>query len=317
MTNPTLSARIRGGLWGLLVGDAVGVPYEFRLPEQLPALDQIDLDPPPGFDRAHAGVPPGTWSDDGAHALCLLASLLDRQGLDAEDLIRRLNDWYEVGYLAVGGRVFDVGIQTSKALAAYRNGTRAIDCGSTDSRGNGNGSLMRVLPLALWHQGTDAELVADAHQQSTVTHGHPRAQVCCALYCLWARRLLRQNDHPWEAAVATLRSLYADGSTFQAELEFHIRPDDEPLATGSGYVVDCLRSARVALREPSYEAVIRAAIALGRDTDTTACVAGGLAGIRDGVPAIPDRWLARLRAKELAEPLIEQLVKAVAEHSGV
>ena len=87
---PTREERIAGGLYGLLIGDALGVPYEFHLPEHLPPREQIEFQPPAGFHRAHSGVPPGTWSDDGAHALCLLASLLYRKTLDIEDLGRRL-----------------------------------------------------------------------------------------------------------------------------------------------------------------------------------------------------------------------------------
>ena len=97
--------RIAGGLLGLLVSDALGCPYEFHQPADLPPLDQIEMAPPPGFDRAHVGTPPGTWTDDGAQALCLLASLLDRGGFDPSDFGRRLLNWYAWGYMAVDGRV--------------------------------------------------------------------------------------------------------------------------------------------------------------------------------------------------------------------
>jgi len=300
--------RIEGGIWGLLVGDAVGVPYEFHPPHEIPPLDRIELDPPVGFSRAHLGVPPGTWSDDGAQALCLLASLLDRGRLDIDDLGRRLLAWYEDGYLAVDGKVFDVGVQTSHALLELRAGVPAADAARKDERANGNGSLMRVLPLALWHRGSDAELVDDAHAQSLVTHGHPRSQVCCALYCLWARRIVQGAAAPWEEAVDALENLYeARSFTHLGELSYHVRPLDEIEGRGGGYVVDCLRSARHALNAGGYEAVVKAAIALGDDTDTTACVAGGIAGLRDGVTAIPARWLERLRGRELAEPLVAAL----------
>src|SRR5579872_77569 len=114
--------------------------------------------PPLHFDRAHDGTPPGTWSDDGAHALCLLASLLERRGFDAEDLAARLLAWIEEGYMAVDGRVFDCGDTTHRALIALRRGTPALQAGPSDVQDNGNGSLMRVLPLALWHTGSDANL---------------------------------------------------------------------------------------------------------------------------------------------------------------
>src|SRR3954471_2433749 len=101
--------RLAGGIYGLLVGDALGVPYEFNRPEALPPLAELEMDPPPGFRRSHRGTPPGTWSDDGAHALCLLASLLEQDRLDVDDLGRRLVAWHEEGYLAVEGKVFDIG----------------------------------------------------------------------------------------------------------------------------------------------------------------------------------------------------------------
>lgn len=301
--------RIVGGLWGLLVGDAVGVPYEFHPPQDLPPRALLEMTPPAGFARAHAQVPPGTWSDDGAQALALLASLLERRALDLDDVGRRLVAWYERGELAVEGVVFDVGIQTSEAIRAMMAGTPAHAAGPSHEQANGNGALMRVLPLALWHKGSDADLVRDAHAQSLVTHGHLRSQVCCALYCLWARRLLRGTPDAWAEAVAALRTIYGPGSPASAELEWQIRPDDPPEGRGSGYVVDCLRSARLALQAATYEDVVKAAIALGHDTDTTACVAGGLAGIRDGARAIPERWLRQLRGKALVEPLLGQLLE--------
>jgi ADP-ribosyl-[dinitrogen reductase] hydrolase len=167
---------------------------------------------------------------------------------------------------------------------------------------------MRVLPLALWHQGTDAELVQDAHTQSQITHGHLRAQVCCALYCLWAKRTLTAESDPWTSAVTTLRSLYNENSQESIELEQYICPDDHPKVKGTGYVVDCLHSARWALTAGDYEQVVKAAISLGNDTDTTACVAGGIAGIRDGLEAIPMRWRSELRGLEKIEPLLVELV---------
>ncbi len=172
----------------------------------------------------------------------------------------------------------------------------------------GNGSLMRVLPLALWHRGSDAELVTDAQAQSCVTHGHLRVQVCCALYCLWARRVLAVAADPWNEAVAALREIYPDESPARAELEYHIRPDDPPVGDGRGYVVDSLRSARMVQAVGGYEQVVKAAIALGHDTDTTACIAGGIAGLRDGIGAIPSRWREGLRDRQLVEPLLERLL---------
>lgn len=310
---PNVQERIAGGLWGLLVGDALGVPYEFHQPDDLPPRHMLEMTPPVSFLRAHASVLPGTWSDDGAQALVLLQSLLEQGRFDIADFGERLVAWYEHGHLAVDNYVFDVGIQTSQAIGALIEGSSPHTAGPNHERANGNGSLMRVLPLALWHQGSDADLVADAHAQSQVTHGHLRAQVCCALYCLWARRSLQGISNAWQDAVTTLRAIYGTNSPGYAELEWHVRPDDPPEGRGSGYVVDCLHSARLAASAGSYEDVVKAAIALGHDTDTTACVAGGIAGVRDGVDAIPPRWLHQLRGKHLVEPLLQTLLQRIGQ----
>ena len=301
--------RIQGGLIGLLVGDALGVPYEFHDPQDIPELALIEFEPPPGFARAHKGTPPGTWSDDGAQALCLLASLQHHHKLEPQDLAHRFVNWYEHGYLAVDARVFDVGIQTAKSIRAIQAGVPALQAGSSDRYSQGNGSLMRVLPLALWHQGSDADLVRAAHDQSKVTHGHRVCLVCCALYCLWARRMLEEHTNPWDAALEALRVIYGTQPEFLAVLEDVIRHEAQREPRGTGFVIDCLYSAKWALEQGDFEAVVRAAISLGNDTDTTACVAGGLAGIRDGLEGIPIRWRDALRGQELLVPMIQGLSK--------
>jgi ADP-ribosyl-[dinitrogen reductase] hydrolase len=300
--------QISGGLMGLLIGDALGVPYEFHDPKNLPEKDLLELTPPKDFSRAHKGTPPGTWSDDGAQALCLLASLLHCKKLEPQDLGNRFINWYEHGYLAVDARVFDVGIQTSNAIQNLIRGVPALEAGGTGGYTQGNGSLMRVLPLALWHRGSDAELTRDAHDQSRVTHAHVIVQACCALYCLWARRTLENAPKPWDAALESLRSLYATQYDYLDALEIHIRPEAERTPRGSGYVIDCLFSAKWALEQGGFSDVVKAAISLGHDTDTTACVAGGIAGIRDGLEGIPVRWRSGLRGQDLLKPLLKGLL---------
>jgi len=301
------SERIAGGLIGLLVGDALGVPYEFHPASALPPTSQIEMTPPPGFSRSHPHVKPGTWSDDGAQALCLLASLQHGNYLDLDDFGRRLLNWCDLGYLAVGGHVFDVGITTSLALQRLRAGKPATHSGLSEESANGNGSLMRVLPLALWHRGPDADLVLYARHSSLPTHAHLRAQLCCALYCLWARRILEEAADPWDAAVETLRSIYVSGTPERAELEGPIL--GYQLHGGSGYVVDSLHSARWAVQQGGYEDAVRAAISLGNDTDTTACVAGGIAGLLHGVQDIPQRWRDSLRDYDMAYEMLERLLR--------
>ncbi len=306
---PTQQEKIAGGLVGLLVGDALGVPYEFHKASDIPSYKEIEYQPPKKFDRAHKGVPIGTWSDDGAQALCLLASLLECDSFDADDFGQRLVRWYQKGYMAVNNHVFDIGITTGEAIRAISFGTPPPEAGPTDVHSNGNGSLMRVLPLALWHRGTDRELAKDAFLQSSVTHGHPRSQICCAIYCLWARYILQDEPKAWEKAVSTLEAIWGKEHPFTQEMDYYIRPKEIATGRGSGYVVDSLRSAKMLDDLESYEKVVKGAIVLGDDTDTTACIAGGIAGIKYGINDIPPRWIDNLRGKELYELLLESLLE--------
>eukprot|EP00257_Ricinus_communis_P012824 XP_002538111.2 uncharacterized protein LOC8279457 [Ricinus communis] len=299
-----------GGLVGLLVGDALGVGFEFKHPNQIPPRTGIEMTMPATFRRTYPHVPSGTWSDDGAQALCLLASLIERGSFRLTDFADRLVQWMDKGYFAVDGDVFDVGSQTARALDRLRDGVPPLESGGASERDNGNGSLMRVLPLALWHTGSDRELVRCAHLQSMPTHGHPRSLVACAFYCLIARGYLKNLSDPWSWADQRLEEIYHARSdpheqiAFLAELDELKRFPRSNEARGTGYVVDTLWSARKALEEESFEEVARTAISFGHDTDTTAAVACGLAGIRFGLDGIPVRWLQQLRGFELAEPLI-------------
>lgn len=306
MIGPSRKDRLLGGLYGLLIGDALGVPYEFRSPRDIPPIDQIEMDPPDGR-RAHM-VKAGTWSDDGAQALGVLDTFLKGRGEGAyERLADNLVGWMNRGDFAVNRHVFDRGNTTMRAVFKLQSRTGdARLCGLTGEYDNGNGSLMRVLPLALLIEDLD-ELATQAMEQSRLTHGHPISQICCAIYCVWAHGLLHGGDsvQTWLRALAATKSrLPEDQLTWWKRVEAELNAPP----TGTGYVVDCLRSARAANDAPDYAAVVRTAIAFGHDTDTTACVAGGIAGIRFGQSGIPNQWLSQLRGRSIVEPLADALV---------
>jgi ADP-ribosylglycohydrolase len=308
------ATRIEGGFVGLLVGDALGVPYEFHRPDTLPPPDAIEMTPPTGFRRSHPSVPAGTWSDDGAQALCLAATLVQRRGFDIGDFANRLRNWENVGYLAVDGHVFDMGIQTRRALLNLGEGFPPEFAGPSAEADNGNGSLMRVLPLALWHGAIGPRLIADAEAQSRVTHGHARSRLCCAFYCAIACALAGGEafDRAWRFAAETMRAHYPADSDERRELEFVLDPVHEQIVSGSGYVLDSLWSARACLiDDPDFETAVRRAIALGRDTDTTACIVGGLSGIVHGTEGIPQRWREALRGRDILDPILRDFVAAV------
>lgn len=302
--------KIKGGIYGLLIGDAVGVPYEFNTPSQLPSYHLIDMQPPSDFARTYPDVEVGTWSDDGAQALCLLASLLHSKDLDVIDLTNRFSNWYQLGYMAIDFKVFDVGVQTAYALNRYKAGYPIAEIASDDEKSNGNGALMRTLPLALWHKGSDQQLIENAFQQSHITHAHIRSKICCAIYCLWTRNILKNMDvnQAFDSSILDIFDYFKTDLRVTTELKEHICIESDFKISGSGYVVDCLFSAKFALQQSTYEDVIKTAISLGNDTDTTACVAGGLAGIIYGYNKIPKRWQKDLKGSDIVDPLIDDLM---------
>ena len=179
-----MTDKIRAAVYRHLVGDAIGVPYEFSR-----HIESVEL-------RGHGthDQPPGTWSDDGALMLALLDSVLS-VGFDPEDQGRRALAWADAAaYTPDGDGAFDIGGGTAGALSRIRAGVPAVNAGGTGDRDQGNGSLMRILAIALVDPpDDDAELVERAHLAGRVTHGHPNCQTACALYVLVARTLI---EHP-------------------------------------------------------------------------------------------------------------------------
>lgn len=304
---------MRGGLYGLLVGDALGVPYEFSPPAAIPARDLIEMVPPAGFARAHPTVPVGTWSDDGAQALVLLNSLVEDSSLNLKQFTEGLLTWYRAGFMTPDEQVFDVGIQTMHALENYARNGNPLTCSPSDEWNNGNGSLMRTLPCAFVFASSPTDVIARARHQSLPTHAHLRSQLSCALYSLMAWRMV-DGDSPVDALDYAQEAL--EETVHQSERqELSILLDGrlEP-SLGSGYVVDSLWSAiRCVLATSDYEDCVRSAIALGNDTDTTACIAGGLAGIFYGERGIPNRWRSALNGKVIVEDLLSRLARVQAE----
>jgi ADP-ribosylglycohydrolase len=309
MTTPD---AIRGGIFGHLLGDAAGVPYEFRPASALaPWSDAIDMAPPRDFPRTHR-VPVGTWSDDGALMLCLLESLVESGEFDPVDQMRRAVRWLTEGHLAVDHDVFDVGNTTSVALRRgaklLEEGRSPVEAGERHEHSQGNGSLMRILPLALWHRGTPGELVEKAMVQSSLTHAQPTCLICCAIYCVWARNLLEGTDQPFDSAFAFVEQRHGSDPACRPVFET-LRDWSKRQPGGSGYVVDTLFSARWAVESGrDFQDVVKRSILLGNDTDTTAAVAGGIAGLRAGDAGLPADWLGLLRGKEWVEPLVDRLV---------
>jgi len=186
--------KILGGIIGLCVADALGVPVEFQSRESLKRNPVTDMQ---GYGTYNQ--PPGTWSDDTSMTLCLLDSLAT--GLDYSDIMQKFLLWYNKAEYTPHGNVFDIGIATRNALVRYKQGTPALQCGGTSEYDNGNGSLMRILPLAFYLRQQYGSSYTDnseafniIHNVSSLTHAHKRSLIACGIYLAVAEQLFDAND---------------------------------------------------------------------------------------------------------------------------
>ena len=291
--------RAQGALIGLALGDALGTTLEFSDRDTLPPVTDLVGGGP--FELA-----PGQWTDDTSMALCLADSLLQRNALDARDLVECFCRWYEEGYNSVTGECFDIGVTTCEALRSYR-ATGAPLSGSTDPGSAGNGSLMRLAPVAIrwWHDRAAA--VAAARLQSRTTHGAPQAVESCALFAELLveaiggapkERVLQARDWDGDAGVAAV----AAGS-------WRDKARDD--ISSSGYVLHTLEAALwcVGRSETVADALVLAAN-LGHDSDTVGAVTGQLAGALWGRSGAPAAWLDKLAWRQHLEVLAARLFEA-------
>lgn len=315
-----LCKQIQDGILGLAVGDALGVPVEF-LPRR-----KLRWSPVVGM-RAYGthNQPAGTWSDDTSMTLCTLKSLT--KGVDYDDMMNRFCRWVDDGYMTAYGKLFDIGRTTLYALRLYRSGTPALQCGGTDVRDNGNGSLMRILPVIFYLRREYGATCMDnpeafelIHNLSRLTHGHAISQIACGLYCCIANDLMNGAtlQDAIDSAALVLKNWYGLREEFVpwiSEFDFlnaeTLAALPEEAIKSSGYVVDTLQAALWCLiTNRSYHDCMLKAVNLGYDTDTVAAVAGGLAGILYGAESIPEDWLYVLAKKEEIIRLCENFLPA-------
>ena len=291
--------RAQGALIGLALGDALGTTLEFSTRDSLPPVTDLVGGGP--FELA-----PGQWTDDTSMALCLADSLLQRNALDARDLVERFCRWHEQGYNSVTGECFDIGVTTGEALRSYRTTGEPLS-GSTDPRSAGNGSLMRLAPVAIrwWHDRAAA--VAAARLQSRTTHGAPQAVEACALFAELLvealggapkERVLQARDWDGDAGVAAV----AAGS-------WRTKTRDD--IASSGYVLHTLEAALWCVaRSGSVADALVLAANLGHDSDTVGAVTGQLAGALWGLSRAPVAWLDKLAWRQHLEALAARLFEA-------
>ena len=297
-SDPALD-RAKGALIGLALGDALGTTLEFSGRDTLPRVTDL-------VGGGPFGLAPGQWTDDTSMALCLADSLLDRGGVDPRDLMERFCKWHKRGHNSVTGICFDIGETTKAALRSFR-ATGVPLSGSTDPDTAGNGSIMRLSPVAIRWWRDPAKAIDAARLQSRTTHGAVQAVEACALF---AELLVEAIAGRPKESVLGSREWDGDPGIAKVAAGSWLTKERAAISS-SGYVVHTLEAALWCVgRTDSVADALVLAANLGDDADTVGAVTGQLAGALWGVSGVPAAWLDRLSWRERMESLAEHLFQA-------
>ncbi|MEI6754716.1 MAG: ADP-ribosylglycohydrolase family protein [Paludibacter sp.] len=317
---------IKSVLFGVAVGDALGVPVEFETREYLAKNPVTAMQ-----EFGTHNQPKGTWSDDSSLTFCL-AEVLSNWGMPHLLSIAGSFVNWRGGYVWTPyGKVFDIGITTNSSIyqlgkLVWLKDVEALKAlkSTSDENSNGNGSLMRILPLLFYIKGKNIEEQFEViWDVSALTHPHIRSAYACLFYLKFAEYLIN-GENCREAYKLTQKDIAdffeSTDAKVEERLQFSILLDQDIALLSvneiksSGYVIDTLEAAVwCILNSKTYSEAVLKAVNLGDDTDTTAAVAGGLAGLLYGFESIPYEWVNQLARKDDIDVLAEKLAEKMAE----
>ena len=292
--------KLTDGIIGFAVGDALGVPAEFKSREELKKSPITDM-------KAYGthNQPAGTWSDDTSMTLATLDSIIEKNGIDVNDIANKFLKWFRNAEYTAANVCFDIGRTTLQALAKYElNQENAKKCGGTSEYDNGNGSLMRILPIAYYiyykNITDNKEIYSIIKDVSSITHAHEISVLGCYIYVKYVIELLNgiNKIQAYKNIQQQDYSLFSDYavSKYNRVLKENIQNSDETNISSSGYVVSTLEAVLwLFLNSNDYNTCILKAVNLGDDTDTVAAIVGGLLGIQYGMDNIREGWKQTLK----------------------
>lgn len=288
----------RDGIIGFAIGDAMGVPVEFMEREKLLEVPVTQM-----LGRGSHNQPKGTWSDDTSLTLATMDSIIQRYGISTEDMGNKFVNWMERADYTAGGSRFDIGRTTLMALAKFEKERKPFESGSSAEDSNGNGSLMRMLPIAYYCYSAHLQpkdVLDVVKKVSYITHAHEVSVLGCYIYVLYTIKLLEKKSK-FDAYREIQNNNYTGFSKGALDLygrilKKNIREFPLDSIRTTGYVVDTLEAVLwVLLNTENYNQAIIGAINLGGDTDTIGACTGGLAGILYGVKSINPEWRIDLK----------------------
>ncbi len=298
----------RNCLIGFAIGDAMGVPIEFEKRERLVKKPVTSMLGYGSYD-----VPEGTWSDDTSMTLATMDSIIELGEINYNDIADKFCAWINNAKYTATNEVFDIGTTTKFALMRYWNDkVDAIKCGGSGINENGNGSLMRMLPIALYcsYQKLEEDEIYDIVKNiSSITHSHEISIMGCYIYVLYMINLLNGNDklESYSIIKKVNYSKYFSDNTineYNRLLKTNIHECHIDDISSSGYVRNTLEAVIwVILNTNSYSEAIIGAINLGEDTDTIGAITGSIAGLLYGYESIPKKWINKMKKIDYLEEI--------------
>lgn len=306
--------KYQAGMLGFAIGDALGVPVEFQSRNTLEAHPVQDM----RSFGTHL-VPEGTWSDDTSLVLATMDSILAEPSISFEDMMQRFDDWYRKGKYTATDEVFDIGITTCLALQNFEKHLPATACGGRKIKDNGNGSLMRMLPIAYYLKKHDFSLQEEVdlvNQFSSLTHGHEISCLACKIYCDYVKFLF-DGQSPLEAYQNLKKIPYEKYYSMETVRNFNRILNLDLLSLSkdeiqsNGYVVSSLEASLWStLQSQSYEEAVLKSVNLGSDTDTIGAITGSINGIIYGMENIPDKWISKLKKADYIKKITNQFLNS-------
>ena len=320
--------KVLDGLFGVCVGDALGLPVEFQPREE---RDKDPVKEMRGYGMFFQ--PAGTWSDDSSLTFCLAESLCKQSSIGytaiLKDIAVNFVKWYDQGYwtaseklpyIKVTEKRIDIGEIVKKAILALKNGATPEEAGLTSRTENGNGSLMRILPMVFYTKDMPVrERFEKVRYVSSITHAHIESVISCQIYNEVLKNILEGDDI--RTAYDKMKPVVQDYYKKQGqehELETFDRISEQDISKipkdkifSRSYVLDSLEAALWCnLNHDNYKDTVIEAVNLGWDTDTNGAITGGIAGLYYGFENIPQEWVYQIARKKDIEDLAERLNNA-------
>lgn len=324
-----LITKWHDGIFGFAVGDALGVPVQFMSREEIKKCPE---GPVTGMRGGGVfNMPAGTWSDDTSMTYATMESLEDKWDIDLESIADEFVYWLLYNWYTPADKAFDIGNTCRTAIMDFKDKKDVRNCGVKGEYANGNGALMRILPICLFDYDRMKDgkcdidkAIKDVHEVGSLTHNHLRSNMCCGFYFFMVKAILdgkknKSNDtlsDLLQKGIDDAKDYYSGDDANLTEMKTLERIMNlkefakvkEEAIKSSGYVIDTVEAAVWCLiTTENYKECMLKAVNLGDDTDTVAAIAGGLAGLFYGYEAIPEEWLEVIPMKDEIDDLCVDL----------